>query len=54
MDRMLILEMAFALVAESPDWERMTTDARIEEVSRAFEKMLALAGFGEVIPKVYS
>jgi hypothetical protein len=35
-------QMAFALVVESPDYDKMTLDARVEEVTRTFEKLSIL------------
>lgn len=42
MDKFSILEMSFALVVESPDYDKMTLDARVEEIVRTFEKLTAL------------
>lgn len=44
--RMMVLEMAFGLVSDSSDWVKMPTDARVEEVSRAFRRLMMLVEGG--------
>lgn len=45
-DRLLILQIAFSMVADSPYWENMLLDARVEEVSNVYRKLNVLVGEG--------
>ncbi len=51
-DRLLILQIAFSMVADSPFWESMLLDARVEEVQNVYRKLNVLVGNGEPISKV--
>jgi hypothetical protein len=43
-DKLLILQIAFSLVADSPFWNEMVIDARIEELQIAYRKLDSLMG----------
>ena len=43
-DRLLILQIAFSMVADSPFYENMLLDARVEEVQHVYEKLSVLVG----------
>lgn len=47
-DRLLILQLAFSLVADSPSYESMLLDARVEEVKRTYEKLTMLVSDSKV------
>ena len=43
-DRLLILQIAFSMVADSPCYDSLPLDARVEEVRHAYEKLSMLIG----------
>lgn len=43
-DRLLILQIAFSMVADSPCYDVLSLDARIEEVRHVYEKLSMLIG----------
>ena len=43
-DKLLILQIAFSMVADSPFYENMLLDARVEEVQHVYEKLTVLIG----------
>jgi hypothetical protein len=45
-DRLLILQIAFSMVADSPFYDSMLLDARVEEVKNVYNKLNALIGDG--------
>ena len=51
-DRLLLLQIAFSMVADSPFWESMLLDARVEEVQNVYRKLNVSVGNGEPISKV--
>jgi hypothetical protein len=46
-DRLLILQIAFSMVADSPFYETLILDARIEEVKNVYNKLNLLIGDGK-------
>lgn len=38
-DNLLLLQMAFSVVGDTPEWMGMSAGARLEEVKRAYEKL---------------
>jgi hypothetical protein len=49
-DRLLILQIAFSMVADAPFYEGMPVDARVEEVKHVYNKLNMLIG-GDVAEK---
>jgi hypothetical protein len=47
-DKILILQIAFAVVSDSPFYDSLLLDARVEEVRRVYDKLSALVGDGFV------
>ena len=47
-DRLLILQIAFSMVADSPFWESMLLDARVEEVKNVYNELNVLVSDGVV------
>jgi len=47
-DRLLILQIAFSMVADSPFYESLLLDARVEEVKNVYNKLNVLIGDGIV------
>lgn len=45
-DKLLILQIAFSMVADSPFYESLLLDARIEEVKNVYNKLSVLVGDG--------
>ena len=45
-DRLLILQIAFSMVADSPFYESLSLDARVEEVKNVYNKLTVLIGDG--------
>lgn len=45
-DRLLILQIAFSMVADSPFYESLSLDARVEEVKNVYNKLNILIGDG--------
>ena len=43
-DRLLILQIAFSMVADSPMYDSLMLDARVEEVRHVYEKLSVLIG----------
>ena len=43
-DRLLILQIAFSMVADSPFYDSLMLDARVEEVGHVYEKLSMLVG----------
>lgn len=41
-ERLLLLQMAFALVGDSTDYVSMSIDSRVDEVKRVYKQFLAL------------
>ena len=50
-DKILILQIAFAMVSDSPFYDAMLLDGRVEEVRRVYDKLSALVGGGFVESK---
>jgi len=50
-DRLLILQIAFSMVADSPFYDSLLLDARVEEVKHIYEKLSMLVGDGKVESK---
>jgi hypothetical protein len=46
-DRLLILQIAFSMVADSPFYETLSLDARVEEVKNVYNKLNILIGDGK-------
>jgi len=38
-DNLLLLQMAFPIVGDTPEWLNMSSGARLEEVKRIYEKL---------------
>lgn len=38
-DKLLLLQMAFSIVADAEDYTRMSIDSRMDEVRRVFERL---------------
>jgi len=38
-DNLLLLQMAFSVVGDTPEWFNMSAGARLEEVKRTYEKL---------------
>jgi hypothetical protein len=38
-DKLLLLQIAFSIVAETEEWFSMSPGARLEEIRRAYEKL---------------
>lgn len=38
-DGILLLQMAFAIVGDTADWDNMSSGARFEEIRRNYEKL---------------
>ena len=47
-DKLLMLKIAFSMVADSPFYDSMLLDARIEEVKNVYNKLTVLIGDGFV------
>jgi len=45
-DKLLILQIAFSMVADSPFYDGMLLDARVEEVRNVYNKLNVLIGDG--------
>jgi hypothetical protein len=45
-DRLLILQIAFSMVADSPFYDSLMLDARVEEVKNVYNKLMVLVGDG--------
>ena len=43
-DKLLILQIAFSMVADSPCYDALPLDARVEEVRHVYEKLSVLVG----------
>jgi len=41
-DKLLLLQMAFSIVADSEDYTRMSIDSRMDEVKRVFKQLETL------------
>lgn len=41
-DKLLLLQIAFSIVADSSDYVSMSIDNRIDEVKRVYEQLIAL------------
>ena len=41
-DNLLLLQMAFSVVGDTPEWFNMSSGARLEEVKRAYDKLLKI------------
>lgn len=50
-DKLLMLQIAFSMVADSPFYDSLMLDARVEEVKHIYEKLSMLVGDGKVESK---
>ena len=45
-DKLLILQIAFSMVADSPFYDSLPLDSRVEEVKNVYNKLTVLVGDG--------